>query len=362
MLDIVLVSTWESHCGIAMYTADLAAALRALGHRVTVLAEGAPGQGFQDKQAIACWRRGHAYTSQSGLGRVYNLIASSKVKPNVVHFQHEFAFWNDNDFERVVDELQELNIAVTVTLHTVTAPPRRSGLLRRLPYLIERPIIHTHEAAAALQAYGHTTPAVISHGVAIREAPRQPPDGALREKLNLNPSLVYGLVPGFMSSSKGHQEILEGLAASGGVNLILAGECRDDSYRMKLEGWIDEFGVRDRVDLRYGWQASDDLWHIADLVVLGAGKTTPYSASGQLAQAMGWGLPVVAKNVPIYRDGPALLYDTAEECGMLLDYLAFPQNRLRVANDRSKHLAATRQWRDVAASHVSLYREIIEKC
>src|SRR5688572_14831597 len=100
-MNILLISTWKTECGIATYTEYLAKALQSLGHEITIFAEAkqkdlSPYKDFEDFNVYRIWKRSAAFESQFGLKSIFDLIQRSNIKPNIIHIQHEFGLFPDN--------------------------------------------------------------------------------------------------------------------------------------------------------------------------------------------------------------------------------------------------------------------------
>jgi glycosyltransferase involved in cell wall biosynthesis len=318
-MNIVFVSTFDAPCGIATYTRKLGDALAELGVGVFVYAEHQGTSGFTAGAAVhdlgkvkymRQWLRGAPYESPMGLGAVAASIKAGRVKPDVVHIQHEFGlFPRTPDVVRFAKDLGGL--PVVITLHTVDEAHIIG--LRTLAEDVGHAVVHSHEALALL--WGHAAH-VVPHGAT---APLRPRD---------KPSCV--LVPGFVSANKGTLEILEGYwrclreHPSFPYPLRIAGLCRDALYEAKVRSAIARYELGERVTFDNAFLTDEqalDALNRAAAVVLGGGDTSPYSASGQLHDAVGLGVPAIAKRVPIYMtpgNAGVLFYDDAESCATRL--------------------------------------------
>lgn len=358
-MQIVLVSTYAQSCGLATYSEALRKALQELGHSVSVLAEvplpaslrGAMA-GIPDIPGVyRVWQRGHAYQAQHGLGAIVKAIKSSKTKPDVVHFQHEFGLFQDSgDFHRALQELAAIT-RVVVTLHTVLLPPRQKTFFSNWP-VGTSVVVHDGAQIASLQAWQQPiTTHIIPHGTTIRTKTSW-------HRHQTGPLKV--LCPGFVSRSKAHGSMIAAVAETDHL-LTIAGECRDDRYMTELNNYIRDFGVENQVkilDAFHSDQQMDDLFCDSDYVVLGSnfqvGKNdTPlFSVSGQVATARGYGIPIIAKNAPIYRSPGVLLYDDNHQCTTYMK--AMEQHNTRVMLGALVSHNRT-DWATVAAQHLAVY-------
>lgn len=332
-MKITFLSTYLVQCGIASYTRNLAQALASRGHEVHVLAEhdkdsvrGANAT-FMDGPVYVqrCWSRQYDY------GHPLSLYGAGAFVQGVLHIQHEFGLFKTAD-------LAEFTKGTTpvVTLHTVE---RRRDFMRYLQNT--KPIVHSMEASAIVDG------TVIPHGVEVIE--------------NVDNDEI--LVPGFVSKSKNTLEILEAyvIAIDRGLKLKLKvqGLCRDDEYSGKLREFVSKSGIEDRVELNLNYvndQEARQSLSRATCVVLGNGPTSPYSASGQLHSAVGAGVPVIAKSVPIYRTLPGagvLFYEDAKSCA---NFMLAMQGSLRDRlSERNKKIRTHYLWSAVAAMTEKMY-------
>lgn len=350
-MKISLVSTFKQSCGIASYTEDLATALQEAGHDITVYAERIHPNEKEKSSKISfvrIWDRS-SFTARGFLGTL-----AGKAKPDVIHFQHEFGlFPNNKEFILTIETLAKQGVKVIVTLHTITAPPQRLDFFQNLPSHTN--IIyaaHTEASQAILSEWDVFNTVYIPHGVTQHE---QAAYLRVAAKKQLN-CMDMILCPGFVSPSKGHIEILEGFASlvfqKFNWKLFIVGEARDAGYQQLLYETVDKYGLSNHVVFYNGFQESMDKYFMAaNVVVLGAGKTTPFSASGQLHTALGYNVPVVAKNVPIYAGNTGVYYySTPAELALFVKHAASTST-----SDEFKLLATARNWTNIVQKHLQIY-------
>lgn len=354
-MKILMISTWPPQlCGIADYTYNLVDEL-VKDHTLNVAAEWThESTAAQQVPTHATIHRN--WQRRGWLDGILKLV--SDVKPDVVHIQHEFGLFTDHrTWTALLNKLQQ-KTSVVVTLHTVLLPPQRTEFFTDLSNRNIKIIVHTAEGAAVMQQRGCATHTIL-HGASPINVSKQDIVAA-RTYLKIPPTRSLGLCPGFLSPGKGHEEIIEAFANASGPDdkLAIVGLCRNTNYQIQLEQTIDYFGLASRIILDPTYQSSAQRaqwFSAADYVVLGAKtykdlSTAPRSASGQLATAIGYGLPIIAKNVPIYRDiHVSLLYDDVTSCAAYMYAKMVDHEPIFFIRD-------SRMWSDVAVQHEEVYK------
>lgn len=357
-MNIVLISTYNDLCGIASYTKHLKEALEANNHRTLILAEATSKSliPYKEDFAYKIWKRTAAYNSEFGLNSVLEHIKKinkTAAKPDVVHIQHEFGLFPNNiEFLCFINELSQF-VKVIVTFHTVTKPPENVGFF---PVNCES-IVHTQEAwifaSPSPESLNNYSCHVVPHGV--------------YSPLNVKSKFLgkigkIWLIPGFISPSKGHIEIIDAFANSHIVysndKLIIAGLCRYPLYLNSLESKINSYGLKEKIEIHEGFKSDEEMdsyFKGSDFVILGGDKTSPYSASGQLADAVGANIPIIAKDIPIYRSqySPYIMrYRNVKDLTLFFNKLSF-HDKLYIPK-HSNYL----NWDEVAKEHVKIYGKI----
>ena len=289
-------------CGIATYTRDVAASLRALGHEVHITAMVDPGRiyGFPDGVDRTVAQESRAAHVAAG-------AAIAAWRPDVVLVEHEFGIYGGPAGCWLLDLLDAADVPVVVQLHTVLDTPDAdqarvmAGLRSRAAGLI---VMARHgRAILEGQASGGPPVDVIAHGVPDR--PRVPAH-VMRAHLGW-PERPTMMTFGLLSPGKGIEMAIDALPAIRDrlpdIRYILLGATHPtllaregERYRECLAVRARNLGVADALHMENRYVDDDDLCDLlqaADLYV------TPYLntaqiTSGTLAYALACGVPTLS--------------------------------------------------------------------
>ena len=186
------------------------------------------------------------------------------------------------------------HIPIVSTVHNIHSPIHFRWGGRILRHCADYVIFESHYERNRLLKSGLSAPdsGVIHSGIdtdRFRPAPR---DRALAESYGILPEhTVFGLIARF-SEEKGHQFLIEGFsrvaAVDENVRLMLVGE---GPLRADVEGYIDTFGVRDKVILTGSQRNIPEHLSLIDVFTLTSTRESfPLSAR----EAMACGKPVIA--------------------------------------------------------------------
>lgn len=350
-MNVLLVSTYKVACGIATYAENLARAL-APHAKVFIAAESLSKdlvhrtENVDNVQVYRLWKRSAPFDSQFGLSAILNFIKTSG-KPDAVHIQHEFGLFPDNaGFWKFVDALETLKIKVVITFHTVSFS--NVGFFRTRNISV---IAHTKEGCLVLGQYLPNKYLILHPVSRVPKGPEKP----------LDHGFLHWLVPGFISPSKNVEEIIKAFGESWNTcsKLHIVGLCRDPNYLAKLKSQITSYSLEEFINIDEGFKSDDEInayLRTVDGIILGGLKTSPYSASGQLAQALGAARLVLAKNIPIYKSQFSqniIHFNSAEELAKLLRcFPGIKQNNLEGV-EHSNYIT----WPDAALRHLEIYRQ-----
>lgn len=371
-----------SASGVGWYTQSLVRSMAAAGARVTVIApqeRGAPAfERDGDVTVRRCFARGPV-----GLARASR--AALATGASLTHLQHEtFLYGGPSSIPALLPGMARLRAGAgpVVTMHQVVAPSsvdRRFTDLHRVR--IPAPAARAGLALVqgAVSGLARTTIVhessfreVIADAVVLplgmnetRSAAR---DADLRAEWDVADDDFVVMCFGFVAPYKGLETVLEAteLAGSGFVAVVAGRE----HPRLAGQGYLDGLAACFGPGGRFGRGARftgfvDDAdvancFRTADLVVVAYPQA--FASSGVLAQALGYGTPVlVSPSVARLHGAPPEMVVPLDPAGMAARFrdLAADRSRLERLLAVSQPLAGGRSWPELAARHLALYEEVL---
>lgn len=306
---IVFVSSQlPRRCGIATFSADLMAAVKAADPHVklSVAAIDEPNEvrlyGSEVQWRI---RQGNAANYRAAAGAI------NRSNADVVNVQHEFGLygtWSDGVYDdHLRPFLEALRKPVVTTLHTVPPDPTPSmrDAIRSTVRHSTATVVMADAAAGILgSAYGISElPVVIPHGM-----PDVQPHGRVRmkEKLGVRGRTIISTF-GLVDPRKGIEFMIEAMPAivarHPSALYLVAGQTHPElrrregeSYRNLLVATVERLGLGDNVSFIDEYMAQRD---IIELLLASDVYVTPYLdpqqiTSGTLAYALGAGKAIVS--------------------------------------------------------------------
>lgn len=376
-LDVVLVSPYPAPnrrygtSGVASYTANLARHLAAQGASVAVIAPDTPG-------APPMHSDGRVLVMRSGsrgphaLGRAVR--TATKLRPQVIHLQHEmFLFGGATSLATLPFAMRRMRsfegVAVTTVhqvvgggigpelmkLHRMHGPPGAARMVidryNRLMASGDRTIVHEPGFIPKFPNGVH-----IPHGV--EKAP-VPDRNLARRRLGIESERrLVVLCFGFVAPYKGLEHVLAEAAAVPEVLLVVAGGNHPRHGPAYTETLNRRWGTTARFT---GWVPDQDVasWHAAaDLAVFC--YPAPHSSSGAVADALGYGMPVLASEALADTMRLPREMKVSTDPGVLagrLRRLAADRELLADLRQCSARVAVGRLWPDVANQHLLVYEE-----
>jgi len=365
-------------CGIATFTSDLRAGVRALRDDVeasVIAVSNTPGRYdyppevvFEIRQSqLGDYRLAAEYTNLSGV--------------DVVCVQHEFGIFGGNDGRHIVEFLEQIRKPVVTVLHTVLSEPSqgiRESLIRVAALSDSLVVLNSKAIPILEEVYGVSRDkvALIHHGV---------PDVGFvdpnfyKDKFGVEDRLVL-LTFGLLSRNKGIEVMLEALPSvlenhPEAVYLVLGAthpevKRRDgEEYRLWLLRLVRELGLEEHVIFYDRYVALDDL-----LEFIGASDIyiTPYRSkeqivSGTLAYAVGLGKAIVSTRYlyaeELLSEGRGLLVNVDDRAGLSKTLNKLIDNRTARHRMRKRAYEFGRRmvWSEVAKEYVDLFESVASR-
>lgn len=304
-----------TECGLATFTAALAAELRGAGPagRVGVVRVVDRPQRSAGPDVVH-----HLVTSSPGGEREAAAILDGF---DAVIVQHEYGIYGGPDGDQVLAVLERLTVPVIVVLHTVLVDPtpHQREVLERVLVLADAVVTMTPTARRRLLDGYPADPArvaLIPHGapdnrsLGAQDGPADPADASSAPPMSgaVRPTI---LTWGLLGPGKGIEWAIEALAALVDLDpqprYLVVGETHPrvvercgEAYRHRLMKQAAQQGVAHLVEFDDRYFATADLGRIvagADAVIL------PYDSpeqvtSGVLVEALAAGKPVIATGFP----------------------------------------------------------------
>jgi glycosyltransferase involved in cell wall biosynthesis len=308
-LRIAFVSSnLPRRCGIATFSADLMAAVKAADPRVTCRIAA-----IDEPNEIRLYGDEVRWRIRQGDASSYRAAAEAinRSSVNIVNVQHEFGLygtWTDGVYEDHLHPfLEALRKPVVTTLHTVPPEPTTSmrGAVRAAAELSDAIVVMANVAVGLLaDRYGIAeVPVVIPHGMpAIQPHGR----GRMKKKLGV-PSRTIISTFGLVDPRKGIEYMIEAMpaivAGHPAALYVIAGQTHPElrrtdgeRYRNQLVETVKRLGLENHVSFIDEYMAQRD---IIELLLASDVYVTPYLdpqqiTSGTLAYALGAGKAIVS--------------------------------------------------------------------
>jgi len=379
-LKVVFVSRWGVQCGISTYTDQLALAISKQGPEVECAAENIIGiKEIPTECRLAfdrCWDGRSGY-----LDGIYQFVKGSR--PDVVHFQHEFGLIDTpKQLLDLMMRLKSTRVPTVFTCHTVMPiPHEKNWFFRDVLSKSDAIVAHNEDTKKVLIQWGNNESYVhvIPHGT--------PEDCAVDDRLRSrkalflpeDPHLIVAVSLGFITPGKLQHEAIgeviwlvkEGLLDPNRFLYVVAGEPgQNDPGNIEYCRQIHEMVQSNRawnyirIVPRFIPRTELSQWYgAADFVITGSHQTF-FSVSGRSHQEMAYGIPSISSNARLLSDlddTRSLKYEGAFQLrSHILTMVREPILRGRLARSCMDFAKAT-SWTNVAAKHIELYQQLIDK-
>ncbi len=379
-MHIAFVSTQvPRRCGIATFTADLSAAVKAADPsvRLSFAAIDEPSAARAYPNEVR-WRM--RQRDAASYRAAASAINDSRVE--VVNVQHEFGLygvWDENGYaDHLRGFLEQLRVPVVTTLHTV-APDPEPWMREAVRSIAERSsaVVVMAETAAALLAtdYGVATPpTVIPHGM-----PAVEPRGRRRLKRELG-MVGKALITtfGLVDPRKGLEHMIEAMpaivAAHPNTLYLIVGQTHPEllkqageHYRNGLIAMVERLGLAGHVAFVNQYLTQRE---IVDYLLASDVYVTPYLdlnqiTSGTLAYALGAGKAIVSTRYlhakEALADGRGILVDlrSPDQLARAVNSILDDPTRKRELEQKAYAYGKEMAWPAVGRRHFELMRDVL---
>jgi len=372
----VLGSYLPRACGIATFTADVAAALEQhSGQSTKMIAIDEPGAvRSYSKNVILCLQQDNPASYLD----IAAAVARSSVK--LVNIQHEYGLFGGEDGELLLTFMEALPQPIVTTLHTVLSEPspHLREVTQALCNLSAEVVVLARSAIPLLRdIYNVDTNRVtfIPHGIptVTRQAGIR---RAMKARLGYSGRTLLSTF-GLINPDKGIEYVLQALPLL--VNrhpdllFLVLGETHPgirrhlgERYREGLQEIVDELGLHDHVRFENRYLALKELidYLLATDIYLMAYLNSDQIVSGTLAYAVGCGKAVVATPFryaeEMLADGRGIIvpfHSHQAIADALQQLLTSPALRAKL-EARAYTFSRSMEWPNVAAAYWAVFRAL----
>jgi glycosyltransferase involved in cell wall biosynthesis len=371
-LSVTAITTYNSRCGIAEYSAHLYRHMRAIGSiRIIADRSSAPVDPLAETDIERVWDNYRARPLDDLLDAIRDDHS------DVIHIHHNFGFYSLRELGRVIT-LATKRAPVVLTLHRTASLATDEGDTESLDQIVDELnrcatiVVHQEFDEVALRDSGVVTDVrVIPVGT---DLPRPADTRRARRRHGLPTYAFVVAAYGFLLPHKRFTTLVEAVAElrRRGIDAFLLGVCalhpdlRSPAYLVDVKRTIERLAMDSHVRLVTEFladEASKDLLAAADIVAL------PYASTDESASAAARSVlpvcaPIVTSTARIFDDirGCVEQVDSPVDPLDLADTLESlwrdPERRLRLSA-AVRRQCVTDSWQRVAALTRTVYLDAI---
>jgi polysaccharide biosynthesis protein PslF len=372
---IAFLSTYPpQECGIATFTRDLIAAMGNIGINNTEVVAVSDKDGISyDSKVTAVIRK----NERGDYSKAAQRLNVSDV--DLLMVEHEFGIFGGKRGEYVLDMIENLEMPVVTTLHTILPEPdaKQRSIINTLGKRSEKIITMAGNTKQILQSVYGIDPwkiEMIHHGVPKKIfVPRE----TLKKKYGYQDKRIISTF-GLIGPGKGLEYGIEAISKIGGdksdILYLILGQThpalREEgtNYRIKLENLVKELGLDSNVIFINKYLTVDEIIQYLQLTDI---YMTPYTGkdqavSGTMAYAVGYGKAIISTPYLYAREmlseGRGMLArfnDPESLADCINDLLQNPYKRLKMERDIEK-TGRTMYWDMVAQQYTDVLLKIIK--
>ena len=372
LLNIAFLSTWPPRqCGIATFTQDLIEAIDSIGLVDTnVIAVNNSKEREYNSKVI--------YEINQNQRADYIKLAQKLNSSNIdlLVIEHEFGIYGGDCGEYILDLVNNIDIPVVTTFHTVLPKPNdKQKLITKT--LSEKSVkivtMVTNTAKLLKNVYGVTPMKieVIHHGVPMKIVPDRQ---TLKDQYGYGDKQIISTF-GLLSPGKGIEYAIEAIAkicsVKSNILYLILGHThpdqKDESYREKLKALVVKYHIEKNVKFVNKYLTKEEIiegLQMSDIYM------TPYlskdqAVSGTLAYAIGYGRAIISTPYIYAKEmlsgGRGLLCEFKDPDSIFkcLKYiLDNPDEKKRMEKNTIK-LGKTMYWNIVAKCYIDMFMNIV---
>lgn len=368
---VALITTWNSRCGIAEYSADLVGEAGAQWDvELYANSNAEPVDPLRDEFVARSW----IADPRAPTDDLQQYLARSDAE--LVHVQYNFGFLGLTQLAQLI-ETESPNRPVIVTLHRtedLESPELivRLGQIRNALATADRLVVHQAADEFRMRDLGLTNIARIPIGVPTGLGR---PVNEVRNLLGLDIDLPVIGTYGFILPHKGTLELIRAVAElkQQGVHVALLGLCAihpdpaSSAYASECAAEVERLGLNDVVRLITDFLPADVsqlLLGVADVIVLPYHETAE-SSSASLRSVLSVGRPIIATDLAIFRDArdALMLVDppgTATALAEAIRRLVGDSTLVETLTQQSVSLAHGSSIGRSTAAHTEMYHDVLE--
>lgn len=374
LLNIAFLSTYPPRqCGIATFTQDLVNAIDANGSVDTNIIA------INNFKCKKNYSNKVIYQINQSNKKDYIALARKLNHSSIdlLVIEHEYGIYGGDHGDYILDLLNNVDIPVITTLHTVLAEPNdKQKLIVKALAAKSAKIITMAKNTSRLLNTVYGVPAgkieVISHGVPYKNIPDRQTLKKLFGYENKQIISTFGLI----SPGKGLEYAIEAISKAVAVNnnilyLILGKthpDQRNEAYREKLKSLVSEHHLEQNVKFVNKYLTKDEIIEYLQMSDI---YMTPYlskdqAVSGTLAYAVGYGRAIISTPYlyaeEMLSDGRGLLaeFRNSDSIFKCINYiLQNPDQKMKMEQNTIK-LGRTMYWDVVAKRYASVFLNTVK--
>jgi glycosyltransferase involved in cell wall biosynthesis len=372
LLNIAFLSTSPPReCGIATFTQDLINAIDA--------------NGVVDTNVIAVNNSKHRDYSSKVIYEInqnnqkdYKELAQKLNLSNIdlLVIEHEYGIYGGDNGEYILDLLNNIDIPVITTLHTILTEPndKQKLIIKTLADKSVKIITMAKNTSKLLQTIYGVSPykiEVIHHGVPVKLVPTRQ---SLKKQFGYEDKQLISTF-GLLSPGKGIEYAIEAISKISTVNnnilYLILGRTHPDQknefYREKLEALVIKYHIEKNVKFINKYLTKNEIIQYLQMSDI---YMTPYlskdqAVSGTLAYAVGYGRAIIstpylyAKEMLSEERGLLAEFKNSDSLFKCLKYiLQNPEQKIRMEKNTIK-LGKTMYWNIVAKHYTDVFLKAI---